>query len=58
MTKSLLDVLIVPVGLGALSWSVFVVPSAHLAHQPALDKRILIVYLLAYAPYGTTVAEW
>lgn len=43
---TLLDVLIVAVGLGALSWSVFVVPSTHLAYQPVLDKTILIIYLL------------
>ncbi|NUR29464.1 MAG: hypothetical protein HOV83_27060, partial [Catenulispora sp.] len=43
---TLLDVLIVAVGLGALSWSVFVVPSAHLGGQQALGKTILITYLL------------
>jgi len=43
---TLLDVLIVAVGLGALSWSVFVVPSAHLTDQAVLGKTILITYLL------------
>ena len=41
-----LDLLIVAVGLGALSWSVFVVPSGHLTAQPALGRSILITYLL------------
>jgi diguanylate cyclase (GGDEF)-like protein/PAS domain S-box-containing protein len=43
---TLLDVLIVAVGLGALSWSVFVVPSAHLAYQSAMGRTVLITYLL------------
>ena len=36
---TLLDVLIVAVGLGALSWSVFVIPSAHLANQRCRARR-------------------
>jgi len=43
---TMLDVLIVAVGLGALTWSVFVVPSTHLPHQSALAKAVLIAYLL------------
>ena len=42
---TVLDVLIVAIGLGALSWSVFVVPSTHLAEQSAMEKAVLIVYL-------------
>ncbi|GAA1986624.1 putative bifunctional diguanylate cyclase/phosphodiesterase [Catenulispora subtropica] len=43
---TLLDLLIVAVGLGALSWSVFVVPASHLVAQPALNRTILLTYLL------------
>ena len=43
---TLLDVFIVAVGLGTLSWSVFVLPSTHLAFLPALNKAILLAYLL------------
>jgi diguanylate cyclase (GGDEF)-like protein/PAS domain S-box-containing protein len=43
---TLLDTLIVAVGLGALSWSLFIVPSTHLPQQSTLAKAILIAYLL------------
>jgi diguanylate cyclase (GGDEF)-like protein/PAS domain S-box-containing protein len=43
---TLLDVLIVAVGLGALGWSVFVVPYASPSHQSAPAEAILIAYVL------------
>ncbi|MEY9927524.1 diguanylate cyclase (GGDEF)-like protein/PAS domain S-box-containing protein [Catenulispora sp. GP43] len=46
---TLLDILIVAIGLGALSWSVFVIPSGRLGNQPGLDKTVLITYLLGDA---------
>lgn len=43
---NLLDVLIVTVGLGALTWSLFVVPYTSLTQQSGLAKALVIVYLL------------
>ena len=46
---TLLDVLIVAIGLGALSWSIFVIPSGHLAYESMLNNTVLITYLLGDA---------
>jgi diguanylate cyclase (GGDEF)-like protein/PAS domain S-box-containing protein len=43
---TLLDVLIVAVGFGALTWSVFIVPYTDLPQQSAASKAVLVAYLL------------
>ena len=46
---TLLDVLIVVTGLGAVTWSVFVIPYTRLTNERGLDKSILIAYLVGDA---------
>jgi diguanylate cyclase (GGDEF)-like protein/PAS domain S-box-containing protein len=45
----LLDALITVIGLGAVTWSAFVIPYTHLAHESAPAKSILIAYLVGDA---------